>query len=687
MRSKVNKANREKKYSVAPYNFVNLPERSVEKYKTHKDLPPHNDFRGRDQKRLLSGYIRYTLKAETPIIVAKGTNKGDSEKRKAKFFTNPDDKYAIQASSIRGMVRTNAQILSFSDIVGEKDDEKGYINSYIEDSRFLYRDVAGNTSLGDKYKNMLGIDLNKMIAKKLKVGYMIKSGDKFRIQPAKELKEGMPYFRVVEEDFKKIGGHNVPGIKFLDDKNYKPYRAQISFNLAEDGEVTKIAEVGKAKYNGYILSGGFISGKRCHYVVPPMDDELDSANSLDQDDLNESIRLYKQDMLATQKAYIEDGVFKVYKEYEFYALPEKNEKKPVFYIKDSTKDSSIIHFGFIPYLRLSYEKSVLDGVCDKYKNTKGISYADGIFGFTNKSYQIKNRESINISYKSRLSFEDAVVTKGGRVDKECIIDVILAKPKPTSYNLYLKQDKDAGKKELHIYDGDFEIRGFKQYWLKNYIDKPHLEPGKVENMKTTLYPLEKNTEFEGKIYFNNLDEEELGLLIWALKLEGNCYQNIGLAKPYGFGRVKVKDIELKIEDLDKKYNTFSFDYYKEGDIDKYINIYKKNFSNEYLRGTPIGDIELIKDFMYIKSKVIKFKASNNYRYMELYEFEDKKVLPEIYHFRKSIKYPLNKDKPKSEDKINKSRKRKRSRRNGREPDTAMALAFKEAERNSRNNKR
>lgn len=46
---------------------------------------------------------------------------------------------------------------------------------------------------------------------------------------------------------------------------------------------------------------------------------------------------------------------------------------------------------------------------------------------------------------------------------------MLAGPKTTSYNLYLKQGLDTSPKQLAIYEKNFNIRGIKQYWLKDYI--------------------------------------------------------------------------------------------------------------------------------------------------------------------------------------------------------------------------
>lgn len=712
-----------KNYSVAPYNFVSLPKVAVTKYKKPQELPPHNDFRGRDKNSLLSGYIEYIVEAKTPIIVSKGL-----EDRKAKFFINVDGEYAIPGSTMRGMVRTNAQILSFSSIIGEKDEKNKYVNSYIEDSRFLYRDVASGTSLNNNYKKVLAIDPNKRIARDMKTGYIINKEDKFYIQPAKELKEGIPYFRVDELKLRKIGGEKIEGIDFLYDrellkyrdklndlnktiatnrgnrrvqkearrelnnilKRYsrerdcRPYQAEISFDLDKKGRITKVGKVGECSHDGYILSGGFISGKRSHYVVPAEDTQLAKEKVSE-----ENIRVYKDDMLATKKAIIKDGKFVVKDEFEFYDLPKENEKKPVFYIKTNR-----LHFGFTPFLRLSYNKTVLDGVPSGYKDVEGISYADAIFGFTNKSYEEDGKIN-SFSYKSRVSFEDAVIIGEGIEDKESIIDIILAEPKPTSYNLYLGQNKNADKKILNIYEGDFTIRGFKQYWLKDYVEKPVLEVDKAENMKTTIYPLKEGTKFRGKIYFDNLDEEELGLLAWALKLNDGCYQNIGLAKPYGFGRVEVKDVKLNIEDLGKKYSSFSFDYYEEVNADKYIDIYKKNFSNKNLNGRDIEKEKPIEELMYIKSKVIKLQDANNYRYMELDEFRKRKVLPEILDYEKLLKNSYkgeisnqnkNYNKPKSNKNYNKSKRNKNGRKSEQYTNSTMAEAFKKAKIEKNNKK-
>lgn len=716
------------KYSVAPYNFVNFPKKAAIKYSSPEELPAHNDFRGRDKSKLLSGYIEYTLEAKTPIIVSKGT-----EDKHANFFVNTSGKYAIPGNTIRGMVRTNSQILSFSSPIGNKDSDGKYSNSEIANSRFLYRDIAGNGSLARKYKDVLDIDINRRISRNLKAGYIFYKNGELVIQPAKELKKDIPYFRVDEIFLRKKVGNSIVGINYLykpeilqkeeelkrlneligkkinikengrkvnrilrgveNQRNYKPYQTEISFEFDnKTGKITNIGKKGKYSNLGYILSGGFILGKRSHYIVPEMDMESGSIEISQEDK-----ETYIDDLILTKKADIgKGGAVKVNKEFEFFALPEYNEKKPVFYINTETNG---LHFGFTPYLRMFYSKSILDGIPEGYKNIEGISYTDGIFGFTNKPYK-KNGEIKDYSYKSRVSFEDAEVIGEAKVDSESTMEILLAEPKPTSYNLYLEQDGNSNKKTLNIYEGDFTIRGFKQYWLKDYVEDLGVEGSKAKNMKFIIHPLKEGTQFKAKIYFENLDEEELGLLIWSLKLDENCYQNIGLAKPHGFGRVKVKDIILNMEDLDKKYNSFSFDYYEEADLDKYIDIYKDNFSRKNLNGRSIDEQKPVKELMLIKSKVVKIEDANYYRYMEIErqemikgrnkkinEFKDMNVLPEILEYEKLVKSPQKKNLYGQTRNNNKSRKNNRqNNRKNEQTNNAFAMAFKKAEKEKQKKK-
>ena len=108
--------------------------------------------------------------------------------------------------------------------------------------------------------------------------------------------------------------------------------------------------------------------------------------------------------------------------------------------------------------------------------------------------------------------------------------MILGEPKPGYARAYL--------------DRNSRLRGFKQYWLKD-TQKTDVPSGK-EKVGTALCPLPAGTRFHGVVRFKNLSDAELGLLVWSLCLDEGCYQNVGMGKPYGYGRMSVR-VERMVE--------------------------------------------------------------------------------------------------------------------------------------------
>lgn len=633
------------RYAVAPYNFVSFPSESVSRYDSIDSLPGHDSF---SKDGLLKGTIEYTFTAETPVFVSNGS------KEKAGFFKDTNGDYAIPGNTVRGLVRENVQILGFSDVVGKMDENGKYSSSEIADSRFLYRDFAGSKgSVKDRYTSTLGINPIRG-AQNIDVGHMYKKNGSYFIKEAAEALPGKGYVLLDEIKLRKIA-KSVSGINYMYgpelvnheaelkklnadkkkrevgfllkktiNRKYAPYCIEISYDFETKKDkgktshnVVKIGNPGECSKRGYLMASNHIDGKRKHYLIGA------TADGCEEKVPESLIEGYKSDLILTKKmkksGEINSG-------FEYYDLPKSGETKPVFYIKQGDH----IHFGFTQFLRIFYDKTVLDGVSRTYKGNPGIGYSDAMFGFINKRDE---------SYKSRVGFEDAKALNP--MENECSISVILGEPRATSYKLYVSQKMD--RQDHNFYDGDFEIRGFKQYWLKSYVEKA--SNIKNENVATELFPLKEGTQFKGKIRFENLHEDELGLLLMSLKLKENSYQNIGMGKPYGLGRIRVDIDSLELEDIEAKYSTFSFDYEKDAseDIDRYIHGYKKYVSINHLGNRNFEELENIREFHKIKTKVIDKDHFNNYRYMSIdeKEFRDTGALPRIMEYEsymmKSIK--------------------------------------------------
>ena len=176
------------KYVGAPYNFVSFT-KDIYKYPEGK-LTHHNDV----SDELFSGEIVYRITAKNPIIVDDGSGQ---------FCKNPQKKHIIPGSTVRGMIRSNVQVLGLSSF---SDD--------IDDYALMYRNVASGAEK-KKYNKILGVDNSneetRGIAKNVKAGYIF-------------LKDGNYYFNEVKETFDKDSNYlMLSSKKILSDKDSFPF--------------------------------------------------------------------------------------------------------------------------------------------------------------------------------------------------------------------------------------------------------------------------------------------------------------------------------------------------------------------------------------------------------------------------------------------------------------------------------
>ncbi|MCC9294929.1 TIGR03986 family CRISPR-associated RAMP protein [Clostridium sp. WLY-B-L2] len=636
-------------HSVAPYNFVSLPNKCVFPYKTYKDLPGHDIL----NESYLNGYIEYEIVNETPLIV------GSSERNQGKVITpfkNPQNKYVIPGNTIRGILRNNTAFLSLSSL-----------EDFIENDRFYFRSF-GKGKDRENYKNRLSIGAKVVngestsMPRKINGGYIYKdSRDKYVLVPSKKVgNNDLSYFVISEQYLRSIhpdvGEDYMYNSEILDlirnkakyksqgyrpnqnkkqllknrNDEYKPYYVKISFEIKGVRTVSKIGKPGEYKNQGYLMSSEFIQGKLAHYVIPEPDFDSPDKIGISRDNGGfKFIDFYKNDLLRTKKQR-DPGKIDKKKDKTYFFLPDKegrNSGKPIFYYGKFNKDNNKfdkLYFGFSPYLRIPYDYSIKDLMPEGYKDKSGFSYVDALFGFTERGKEKRN-------YKGRLSFEDVVCASES--PKLCgEYRLVAGEPHASSYPSYLKQDIISGKEPMKIKnynDSDSQIRGIKEYLNRDNdtIDDTVANAnenvnGKVsENVSVYIRPLSPKTVFKGKIYFNNLTREELGLISWALKVKGGAYETIGYGKPYGFGRVKVENINIKTEDIHKKYSSMTADYYRKENREVLIDEYKKSFKERF--NIDIDLQAAVKDFIILKTLVVDKNHENEARYMKIKFYPDR----------------------------------------------------------------
>lgn len=607
-------------YIGAPYNFVSF---SNKVYQCPENLTSHQEMR----EELATGEITYEITAVTPIFVDDGTGE---------FYTNPNGEYSIPGSTMRGLIRNNVQILGLASLFDD-----------IDDYSLMYRNVAAGLQQ-KRYNEVLGAGTvplntgtkNKQVSvlKNVKAGYLRRENGKYYIYKTVVDKINstygeMNYYplseRKIIEDYLNLGdkekfsygyfnpkAKNVLQNEFqrfkkteksgkvqyegMENRTYEPYMREISYQLKGLKNVIAVGASGRYEKKGYVVSTGKMRLKKMIYIIP------------DIDETKQCIEIPEEDVLAFQIDYKKRE--NKLKKKEFFNLPKEGETKPVFYIYLNGR----LYFGFTPRLRLFYDHTIKEGLNDSHKEGI-IDYSKVLFGYSDEKK----------SYKTKLSFTDAVLES---TDQAVVLNkskVILGEPNPTSCLEYVKPKK--GNPDTYN-SNDFKLRGIKQYWLHKDI-MPHEVEEKQKRVASDLHPIRKGVKFRGKIRFQNLTKDELGLLLWSVRLNKESEMNVGKAKSFGYGRIKLNILEAKKVDRKKAYmaNSLELEPFEPIEIEKAIKDYKDTI-NQFTGSVPIDEMPQIKEFFVMKDST-KIPSENKTRYMNLDEYkrqiQTKSVLPSI----------------------------------------------------------
>lgn len=628
-------------YVGAPYNFVEFTEKQ---YEYPEDLLPTHDCM---KNELTSGEIEYEITAETPIFVDDGTV--DHHFRK-----NENGKYCIPGSSVRGLIRNNVQILGFSSF---EDD--------IDDYALMYRNVA-NGAEKDRYKDVLGSDQISIginpktkknmvvsILKNVKAGYIRQEAGKYYIYHTSVDKinnkyEEMNYYIVsekkiikdyqiyknqgkkdfqydfftqnnhllqntLESDFHKEIKHGKVHYIGIKNREYRPYYEPISYLMTGMKTITAVGNSEKYKRNGkqgFAISSGYMNEKKAVYIIPEINEEKERILIPTKD-----VEAFKVDIEKRKNTLNQFGGR------EFFDLPTDGKTKPVFYIELDGR----LYFGFTPRLRLFYDHTVKDGLPENQRTGK-LDFARAMFGYSNDQK----------SYKSRLSFSDAVVKKTV-AESERSANVILSEPKPTSYMDYLEQSNRKGTVTYN--SNEFRLRGVKQYWLHQSAGE-NVGLNNNKNITSEIHALPEKTVFVGKVRFKNLTKQELGLLLWAMRLERDSQMNIGKAKAYGYGRIALNIKSAKKINLQSAYECMEkldLSPFEDIAVDDEIMAYKIYMAkNQNLK--TIEDSPRIRDFLAMKdSKKIPNKDAIRYMCLGNEYAKRTQPLPKVGDVIKKIK--------------------------------------------------
>ncbi len=216
---------------------------------------------------------------------------------------------------------------------------------------------------------------------------------------------------------------------------------------------------------------------------------------------------------------------------------------PVFYRVENDK---VISFGHAKYHRVPYTRSIGDHIIQKEELEPDFS--ESIFG--------------TLAHPSKVFFEDCYLIGDTKYDlTEPKMPKVLSSPKPTTYQHYLEQpDINTTPSHQKKWSGkDVPIRGYKNYWHRHTSSlindqNTWIETGEGSNSNPDkINPLSVNSTFTGRIRFENLTNEELGALLFAIELPDGLCHKLGMGKPLGLGSVLISINKVTIIDRKNRY--------------------------------------------------------------------------------------------------------------------------------------
>lgn len=516
MGSKIKKGDR----FVNPYNFVSLGEAC--------DKSPFiSPFE--QQEKTYTGYFMCELITKTPLFIPNTSNNkalhkaeernndnlSDSSSFEFFSYTNlkgqpvqnqPNYEPIIPGSEIRGAVRSVHEA-AFNGCLSQVTPDKSLHR------RTMDAKLAGILSFDEKEK-------------------------KFKIQPCERVmlnvKKGHPEGKYVDKRNYREGE------KVYIKKSPEPYKGKQNMPFVVDN----IEKFRKEEdwLEGYIHIGEFFPRKHHESVFVPTGATSCTVAPEQIKAFLELLQMYKENEPPHEgyKRYREElGEGSINKIPVYYNEIKENQQTYPAYLSPANLSNEIFHQKVENLLKEN-------GGYQPCTCRQNVCPSCALFGFVSKK--------ASQSLASRVRFSDAKIEeKNGQYFKEPVVLPELGEPKPGTVEFYTKRNtetsgetrfwtydyKTNGKVRMKLKPTDLTIRGRKFYW--HHKPKNTTTKYALTNMRQRIRPLKENQVFSFRVYFENITDQELKTLQWALDFnDGNCAHKIGRGKPLGYGSVKIQ---------------------------------------------------------------------------------------------------------------------------------------------------
>lgn len=525
---------RPKRAARAPYNFIPLPLAIANRGQEIAQDRYHADR--------LTGKLSCTLTTASPIYVRAARTlreykelgpEGKPLTPSMPTYGETEEELIIPGSSLRGMLRNLVEIVSYSRLAP------------VTGQRPFFRTVD-DTSVGKSY--------NHRMRDKVRGGFFYQDRKIAWIQPCRVVRVTDDTLETIFPDGLYDG--NPPNLTPKSALQYS--KVYIRLPALNDIDPERILSVNKiflemeeGLTEGILVITGAMQNKKHEFVfiksgagavgrlnIPP--EVLESFLSDDQITRWQGMA-FPAGKGRRRKGWLKNG-------------------DPIFYLP-SEDNQDVAFFGRAYMFRLPYLHSPREMIPTDLNTTEGYDLAEALFG------RVESAKGEGKAVAGRLFFSDARLqgsAKDALLVEEPITLKILGAPRPSAIQHYLTQRYPDYKNCLDHYDNNPDsettLRGHKLYWHKGNAELADFQadPKQVMKSKTQfsppVKPVRTGKQFSFTIYFENLLDEELGVLLWILdKAAQEPYRlKIGMGKPYGLGSVKI-EASLRLTDRRDRY--------------------------------------------------------------------------------------------------------------------------------------
>lgn len=520
---------------VNPYNFVSLGE-ACEK------SPYISPFE--QQEKTNTGYFICELVTKTPLFIPNTSNNKALHKAEERNNDSLSDSSSFEFFSYTNLKGQPVQNQPNYEPIIPGSEIRGAVRS-VHEAAFngCLSQVIPDKSL---HRRTMDTKLAGILIKTNKA-YKIKPCERINLNTTKKYEENKYGVYFEKKDLKE--GQE---IYFCEKrlKNGKIIRS-IKRNEYHSGNWKK----------GYVHIGEPFEQKHSESLFVPTEEqeivvtgkELDRLEKLLLQYQNKTINKHLENEEQKHSGY--EAYYRQFKEFRYSEKRENQaEKILVFYSKEKRTMEGCSWIRYLSPAMISQE--VFEQTIENLLKENGgyqpctcrqnVCPSCALFGFVSKK--------ASQSLASRVRFSDAKIEeKNGQYFKEPVVLPELGEPKPGTVEFYTKRNtetsgetrfwtydyKTNGKVRMKLKPTDLTIRGRKFYWHHN--PKNTTTKYALTNMRQRIRPLKENQVFSFRVYFENITDQELKTLQWALDFnDGNCAHKIGRGKPLGYGSVKIQ---------------------------------------------------------------------------------------------------------------------------------------------------